>query len=265
MTFIGKSMVAAAALAAMGAASATSIAVIGEDGSQQRYAGSSLSDVLTFSADLLGALDTMKASVAGYGVGYVNSGKDTDGFYTGIDAVAPLTTLSVNASVATLGAAAYDGFTVKTPVMKSVSSGGSLTVSDLNLDVVNKTVYGTLIGANGLGKVSNVALWNVTNIRSRSDFIGSVWPLCSPGVWDCMAPPISISGITLSGLTITPDAQAKFAQGLGLLSLGKAALNGITDYGTLNVSSVPEPSSCTLMGLGLAGAFLAFKRRPLRS
>lgn len=258
MTFAIKSIVAATAFAAAGMASAASVTVPADTA----YSGLSFSGSgsLSFSADLLGALDTGKVTVANYGAATTTVAKDTDGFYTQVSAAAPITALTIDSSsYAVLGAATTGGATQTAPVLKSVSSGGSLTVTDLNVDLANKKVYATIIGGNGVGTINNFALWNYSSIVGETKFTHA-----GDYVND------------ISGLTLTSDGFTKFSQSLGLLSLGKAAMQGITDYGTIHstihtvinpqdlvdpVPAIPEPSTYALMGLGLAGVALAARRR----
>lgn len=200
---------------------------------------------LTFSGDLMGALDTGKVLVSPYGAASAVILKDSDGFYTQVSASAPFTSVTVDTnSDQILGATTTGGLTQVAPVLKSVSSGGSLTVTDLNVDLVNKRVYATLIGGNGVGTLSNFYLWDFASITgSTSLFDSSVYPP------------------TLSGLRITSEGFVKFSQALGLLPLGKAALAGVTDYGTIVATPLPEPSTYALMGLGLAGVSCLARRR----
>jgi hypothetical protein len=220
---------------------------------------------MSFSADWLGTLDTIRATVASYGGGSANVMKDTDGYFTQITAAAYATTLTMDTDThQALSLSTSGGFTVNTPLLKSVSSGGSLTVTDLSVDFTNKTVYGTLIGGNGVGSVAHMALWQYANLTG-STAVNPSAVLCddwwSPTTgWGCAHPYGSMGNFNISGLMITADGRAKFAQALGMDRLGWAALNGIDDYGQI-VSGVPEASTSALMGLGLLGMALKFGRR----
>jgi len=248
MKFAQKPLIAALAFAAIGAAHADVLTV---KNSGATFQGSG---TLTFSADLLGALDTGKITAVNYGAVTSVITKDTDGYYTNISATAPMQTLSLDdTSLQVLGVGTKGGLTLTAPVLKSVSSGGSLTVTDITADLTTKTIYATIIGANGVGTLTNFALWNYATLVGPTQYTG-------PGTYTD----------DISGLSLTADGQAKFAQSLGLLSLGKAAMNGITDYGTIHsvinttlvipsAGTVPEPTTYALMGLGLVG--IAFARR----
>lgn len=147
------------------------------------------------------------------------------------------------------------------PSIKSVSSGGSITVTDLDVDLQSKTIYARIIGGNGIGQIDHLALWRYSSLT------GSTYP----GSGSASA------SATISGLTITTEGYNAFFQSLGLYQLGRAALVGVTDYGSVSifvdaplelgppppwyVSSTPEPSSYAMMGLGLLGLRVVAQRR----
>jgi hypothetical protein len=198
----------------------------------------------SLSADVLGALDTGKVAVTGYGAATAMVRKDSDGFYLEASATAPVTSLTLdNATNNVVAAHSSGGLTLTAPVLKSVSSGGSLTVTDLSVDLASKKVFATLIGGNGVGTLTNFYLWDIASITGATSLTG-------PGTY----------ATTLSGLSITTDGFSKFTQSLGLLNLGKSALQGVTDFGVIT-TAVPEPTAFELMGVGLVGLMLAQRRK----
>lgn len=250
----------ASMLMATGLAHATSVTIpagIPYNGSP--YYGATVNGVanLSLSADTLGMLDTVRANVGAAAPAIGTVQKDTDGFYTQASFAMPLTSLTIDTQTnGPVGVNTAGGMSLSMPVLKSVSSGGSLTVTDLNIDLVNKKVYATLIGGNGLGTVNNAYLWNIASATGPG-LITGYDSHC--GVYnDC---PYLAPGMTLSGLSFTTDGYNKFSQALGLTQLGRAAIVGVTDFGTITMGVVPEPSTPALMGLGLAGLLISKRRR----
>lgn len=252
MKFALKSIVAAVAFVAAGAASAAATTV-NVGGSLNGLTLNGGTGTLSFSAELMAALDTGNVTISSYAPGVASVTKDSSGSYTNVSATAQVTSAVIDSvtnqymSVATSG-----GATQTSPVMKYVSSGGSLTVSDLNVDLVNKKVYATVIGANGVNTLSNYYLWDIVHPVTQDTFSAGNNTLSQ-----------------VSGLQITTAGFNTFVQALGLLSLGKGALGTVTDFGTIttvmNVSgtvpSVPEPSTYALMALGMVGIGLVARRR----
>jgi hypothetical protein len=82
----------------------------------------------------------------------------------------------------------------------------------------------------------------------------------------------AITGLSIVGGS-TGTAFNFFANSLGLLKNGKSALAGVSDWGRLDsslqisfgamapVSTLPEPSTYALMGLGLVGLAAVARRR----
>lgn len=220
-------------------------------------AGLTGSATLSFNPDLLGALDTGRVFIAPSSpIAEPQVIKDSDGFYSSVSVTAPITSVTYDPSSHEIfGVGTSGGLIMTAPALKSVSSGGSLTVTDLRADLSAQTIYATVTGANGVGTLNNMALWHFNGLSSGTS-------------------PVSA---TITGLSITLQGFDAFTKSLGLLSLGKAALMGVTDFGTItstmypllidapgpawHITSVPEPSTYALMGLGLAGLVVAKRRR----
>ena len=254
MKFAFKSVVAAVAFVAAGAASAAATTVnVGDSLNGLKLEGGT--GKLSFSQDLLSALDTGKVAVSSWAPGTAIGAKDAEGFYTEVSATAVITSLVVDSSTnEILSVATAGGATQTSPVLKGVSSGGSLTVGDLNVDLVNNKIYATVIGANGVGTLSNFHLWDIVNATPTDTYVEGTTLLNQVG-----------------GLKITTAGFDTFVKSLGLLSLGKGALATVADFGTITTTvnasavltppAVPEPSTYALMGLGLVGIAAVARRR----
>ncbi len=247
-TLTVNTLLAATAFIAAHTASAAVITVPTDGSTVTMGVGFYGQTTLSFSADLLGALDTGHVSVAGYGDATATVIQDGDGYFVEASASAPMSSMQIDTvtgqllSVATTG-----GATQTSPMLKTVSSGGSLTVTDLNVDIANKKVYATIIGANGVGTLNNFYLWDAATITGDTTITGR-----------------SIYNTQISGLSITTAGFDTFVQALGLLDLGPGALRVVTDFGVINstiVASVPEPSTYALMAMGLVSMAVLARRR----
>jgi hypothetical protein len=262
MKFAIKSIVAAAAFVAVGAASAAAVTVAA--GSAYNGLKFSGSGTLSFSQELLGALNTGGVSVAPYGAATAVT-VGVAGGYTEAGASAPITALSIDGN--TVVGATTTGGALQTAVKNGVGTGGSLIVTDLIVDITNKKVNATLIGANGVGTLTNVAVWDITGTPDYDvdgNFLGTYQA-------DAVVGSTTIAGVgtyntTFNGLKITTTAFTSFTKALGLNATGKAALSAVQTFGVINSTivatpAIPEPSTYALMGLGLVGMSLVARRR----
>lgn len=269
MKFAIKTMVAAAALAAVGGAQASvGTLTVGGSLADYGYQINSLSGegTLTFSNALIGALNAGKVQVTAVApatapVIYKTNVATKVITISSVSAAAPVTSLtgdftSVGVEVANVATA---GGTLQTAATSNIAtSGGSLQITNLNVDLIAKKVYADLVGGNGVGTKTNVYLWDIAKVTGPTFIDLSNWNVYGAA---------SVTN-TLSGLSINAAAFDLFARSLGLTSNGITSLKTVTDFGVINstitVSSVPEPETMGLMGLGLAGIGLAARRRRAR-
>ncbi len=232
-----KMLLAATALAATGLAQAQ-LDTLGTSLPHFGYMTMAFSEDLFGATQLMGALTTATAPAVG----------DVSGL--GIAIAAPLVDIFGNLTPPNIyfeRLTSAGGFALVVPTANFASSGGSLSVTNLQVDFTTPGIYATVSGGNGLA-AQTVRVWDYANREdsTRIEIGGHSVAM----------------GYKLTGLTITSEAFELFQQGLGLRPGGIAAMQSIADYGVMTIS-IPEPSTYALMGLGLLGVAGAARRNRL--
>jgi hypothetical protein len=174
MKFAFKSIVAAAAFVAAGAASAASLTLTNAAGatpsvSDQGWNVSGLtgSGALTFSKGLLTALNAAGAAVTGIDPANFVTTVNTRQAYTLIKADAPVTSLSGSfdgTSVSVSSVQTAGGAHIVTEDDGLSNTGGFLDIQNLRVELsgATATVYADINGGNGVGVVNGLKMWNAT-------------------------------------------------------------------------------------------------------
>ncbi|MGC4062487.1 MAG: PEP-CTERM sorting domain-containing protein [Aquabacterium sp.] len=252
MSFEFKKVALGLAIAAASAAHADVLVV--------KAGGATFQGTGTWSASdgWMAALDSLRISASGYGSGTAAFQKDTDGYYTSLTMSAPMQTLTMDFdSLAWQGVGLKGGLTLTAPAIKQLSSGGSLTVTDIAADLQTKTIYATIIGGNGVGTLEHFALWRFTSLIGTTQYSG-----------------FGAYTNDLAGMYLTDVGFNKLSQALGLLPQGVMVMEGAKDYGIIHTAfnatleccdvppAVPEPGSHALWGVGLALLGVVAARHP---
>lgn len=226
-----KSLVAAAAFIAAGSAFAATVNVTA---GTTIYKGFKLSgdETLSLSGDALGFLDILQPTITATGAAVVTVDKQDDFVHVNVSATAPLSSLALDDTTqATLSASSAGGMTWTVPFRRGLTTGGSISISDLQVDLATKRVLATVTGANGVGTLVNYALWNFNTVEGSDTVIPSM-----PGT-------TAITTFKVSGLQLTTDGIAKITTALALSNLGQSALKSILDFGSVSTTVTATPAA----------------------
>ena len=241
-----------------------------------------------FSTLLLEGYGIVHGSVGAYGPAATNI-TTPDGHYTDssgnvyngnpgdvIGVQAPLSSVTFNPdnTLHTITSTGGNGNFQQFPVVPSITSGGTLYVTDLGYDPATNQVTATLNGANGVGTYSG-AVFSIGHLDYSTDGGATFTTIADPTTFAFGAGTYELraSDLFLASTSGTGNVRDYMIQALGINNLGVSVFDNINDptsnstgFGTLTttftVAAVPEPSVYAMLGLGLAGvAASAWRRR----
>ncbi len=278
MQYTLKTLAAAAALAVVGVANAAPVTTV--VGGTNSLNGTPLtlqggSGTLSFSTSLLESLDSAQVEITEVApaTAIIDRYYDEDlgGYiYNSASASAPITSVTAdNVTGAVLSVATAGGATMVAPKAAGISSGGTLSVSNLNVDLTTQRVYASITG-----NFSGAATFNTaTNTLGKAGTADApITTLDNFYLWDysALSGPTTVTGAgsytnVISGLTITEQGFAHFVSALRLGNTGINALKAVSDFGqinsTINVTpAVPEPSTYAMAITGLLLVGVAARR-----
>lgn len=145
------------------------------------------------------------------------------------------------------------------------TTGGTLAITNLHIDVAHKQIYADLTGSFDHAMpttLGHVAVWSASGISGATAFDPSRF---YGYLSQCTYKPVCITAdmvsFKLTNLAITADAFTLFSHALGLTEGGADLLKFIPDFGTVSVRAVPETSSALMMAIGLLGMMGATRMR----
>lgn len=234
-----KSLTAAAAFFVACGASANTLTV--PAGGQ--FNGLVLTGTQTYNATpfLVAVANLLKATVEATAPGEVQTAitvnPDTNVTrFTAIASKSPVGSFEIDTGTAELQTVTGQGGLKFTTVKNPANTGGELSLSDFKVDLLNKRVYATVVGGNGVGTYTNYYLWDADTVAGST----------------AITPPASgtnVSTIQASGLHFTLEAIDLIKKALGLNEVGLTALKQASAKGAgtidTSIEGARQLTTCT--------------------
>lgn len=167
----------------------------------------------------------------------------------------PVTAMGVGATGQISSAYTAGGVAWTTPRAAGISQGGTLSISNLTIDLASQRILGSITG-----NFSGVSYNNGVAVGSAGTDGAPITTLDNFHLWDFSSlagdttwPALATSGgsLSISQVRFTQDAFAHVVSALRLGNTGNSVLHSVNNLGTLSISPVPEPSSAWLLMGGL--------------
>jgi PEP-CTERM motif-containing protein len=172
-----------------------------------------------------------------------------------------LQALSFDDTAGSILSVQYAGGFQLVPEDENFTTGGSLAITNLRLDLVEKRIYASVLGANGVGSLDNVALWTTGSISGTTVVPSESLIHLADGSGRVILD-ATLFDTRFSGIKLTDQGTALWKQSMGYVELGPKALESVTSFGDITTSAVPEPSAyALLMGGMMVLSGLAIRRQ----
>ena len=253
MKFAIKSIVAATAFVAAGAASAALVTVnVGQTVNGLTLDADSFG-ALRFDDGLIDALNLGVVTASGFGGATVTTVGEPGAYeYGGIIASAKVSSVTYDDATGKVVRVVTVGGARQVATNNPALSGGWVEVGNLDVRLDTMEIFGTVQGkSNVSGSVA----------QNYSGKLFSIAGLAGDTTWQQ-----GVALTQLTGLAITTEAFKAIDLSLGLKNVGRAGLQAAAaNFGSINsqitvTPAIPEPSTYALMGLGLVGLALVRRR-----